>query len=156
MMIFALPVLLLHAATPPPCNYNPGVQWTALPLGMHVMPCSTTNSNPFQRWSGETLRVTTGAGVASALTNAGTPGYCLGGARTDPVAMTACNNRSLTLDGGLASSAAGATKFMYNHSTRTLGVAGDLSLCLNINHDTGPDVNLNRCPHPGVLLSTCV
>lgn len=145
MLVTSAPILfLLHLqlkAPTLPCNYNAGVQWTELPIGVHVMPCSTTTPmNPFQQWAGDTL--TSNTMVASSITNAGTPGYCLGEAQEDPVTMTACK--------GSSGSDGTATKFMYNHTARTLGVAGNSNKCLNINHDTGPDVNFNRCPRAGI------
>ena len=120
----------------PDCDYDAGVQWTALPLGAHVMPCAS--SNPFQRWAGGTLRVAAGASVASSIANEGTPGYCLGVEHADPVTMAACGSNGTT-----------GTKFTYNHSSRSLGVAGQ-NRCLNVNHNTGPDVNFERCPIAGV------
>ena len=94
------------------------------------MPCSS-GGNPFQKWAGETFRVTGGVSVASSVTNAATPGYCLGAEETDPVTMSECGGSVET---------AGA-EFVYNHSSRSLGVAG-INRCLNINHNTGP---VNAC-----------
>lgn len=38
------------------CNYNAGVQWTRLPLGVHVTPCSAAAPiDPYQQWEGDTL-----------------------------------------------------------------------------------------------------
>jgi hypothetical protein len=131
------------------CKYNAGVQWTALPLGVHVMPCSTDTDNtldPLQKWAGETLTHSDGEPIASAITNAGTPGYCLGVKQDDPVTMSPC---TITVGSGFAGGDGGGStsdkgvvnttgaKFVYNHVTRTLGIAGDPSKCLNINHDTG-------------------
>ena len=48
------------------------------------------------------------------------------------------------------SAAAGGVDFVYNHTARTLGVANNTEKCFNINHDTGPDVNFNRCPRAGI------
>ena len=140
LLLLAIPPA--HAApsppTPPACNYNPGIQWTELPLGVHVMPCAPSSggdtTDKFQQWAGETLQ----RDVASALTNAGTPGYALGAEQRDPVTMKACGP------------AAPGASFRYNHTARTLGVAGSTSQCLNVNHDTGPDVNFERCPVPGI------
>ena len=120
------------AAAARACDYNPGVAWTALALGLHVMPCNRTD--PTQQWAGGTL---TGSG-ASALRSAGAPGYCLSGDVADPVTMAACTNT------------APGTLFEYNHTARTLGVAGAGDRCLNVNHDTGPDINFERCPVSGV------
>ena len=121
------------------CDYDPGVRWSPLPLGLHVMPCSNA-SDPFQRWAGETL-LGTGSAASSPITNAGAPGYCLGVERADPVTMSACSGPNGTQ---------AATKFFYNHTSRSLGVVGATDHCLNVNHNTGPDINFEKCPIAGV------
>eukprot|EP00729_Bicosta_minor_P016197 gene16197-20681_t len=120
------------------CNYNAGVQWTRLPLGVHVTPCSAAAPiDPYQQWEGDTL-TSLDKEVASPVRNAGTgAAYCLGTSQEDPVTMSTCNTDGSVADG---------VNFMYNHTARTLGVANNTEKCFNINHDTGPDVNFNRCP----------
>lgn len=149
MVLAFLSLLHIHlsytstpAATTSPlsnlCNYNAGVQWTRLPLGVHVTPCSAAAPiDPYQQWEGDTL-TSLDKEVASPVRNAGTgAAYCLGTSQEDPVTMSTCNTDGSVADG---------VNFMYNHTARTLGVANNTEKCFNINHDTGPDVNFNRCP----------
>ena len=115
------------------CVYEGPVRWTADATGLFVKACKAEDAT--QRWSGDTLLT---AKTPSTLTNAGAPaGMCLGTAAQDPVQMAAPATCSST-----------PPLFIYNHTNHTIALTvpgAGLGLCLDVNHGTGPDVDLYDC-----------